>query len=96
MLGRCRSFLDRKAALARLCDARAGILLNEHIAENDPNSEAPPRPQRRAARSFGKGLIVRPQKNKPQPGLPSEVGAKVRIPMMSPTDSEMMSPTITI
>src|SRR5215468_7575068 len=32
-----RPFLDRKAALARLlCDTKAGILLNEHVAEDGP------------------------------------------------------------
>jgi bifunctional non-homologous end joining protein LigD len=34
---RNRPFLERKAALARLLrDAKAGILLNEHIAEDGP------------------------------------------------------------
>jgi bifunctional non-homologous end joining protein LigD len=34
---RDRPFLDRKAALARLlCDTGAGILLNEHVAEDGP------------------------------------------------------------
>src|SRR5262249_48961474 len=34
---RDRPFLDRKAALARLLhDTKAGILLNEHVAENGP------------------------------------------------------------
>jgi len=32
-----RPFLDRKAELARLLrDTRAGILLNEHVSEDDP------------------------------------------------------------
>ena len=34
---RDRPFLDRKAALARLLrDTKAGILLNEHVAEDGP------------------------------------------------------------
>ena len=35
---RDRPFLDRKAVLARLLrDTKAGILLNEHVAEDGPN-----------------------------------------------------------
>jgi bifunctional non-homologous end joining protein LigD len=68
------SFLDRKAALARLLrDAKVGILLNEHIAEDGPTVFA------HACRLGAEGIVSRKVDAAYQSG-PCRVWIKVRNP----------------
>jgi bifunctional non-homologous end joining protein LigD len=71
-------FLDRKAALARLLrNTEAGILLNEHIAENGPTIFA------HACQLGAEGIVSKKVDGTYRSG-PCRVWAKVRNPAASP------------
>jgi bifunctional non-homologous end joining protein LigD len=71
---RNRPFLDRKAAQARLlCDTEAGILFNEHIAEDGPIVFA------HACRLGAEGIVSKKVDGAYQSG-PCHVWIKVRDP----------------
>ena len=71
---RDRPFLERKVALARLLrDAKAGILLNEHIAEDGPTVFA------RACQLGAESIVSKKVDGAYQSG-PCRVGIKVRNP----------------
>jgi bifunctional non-homologous end joining protein LigD len=71
---RARPFLDRKAALARLLrDTKAGILLNEHVAEDGPTVSA------HACRLGAEGIVSKRVDGTYRSG-PRPVWIKVRNP----------------
>ena len=74
---RNRPFLDRKAALARLLrNTEAGVLFNEHIAEDDPIVFA------HACRLGAEGIVSKKVDGTYRSGL-SRVWIKVRNPAIS-------------
>jgi bifunctional non-homologous end joining protein LigD len=71
-------FLERKAALARLlCDAKTGILLNEHIAEDGPTVFAD------ACRLGAEGIVSKKVDGTYLSG-PCRAGSRSTIPRASP------------
>jgi bifunctional non-homologous end joining protein LigD len=79
---RCRPFLDRKAALAQLLgDLKAGILLNEHIAEDGPTVFA------HACQLGAEGIVSKRVDGTYRSG-PSRVWIKVRNPASTAVQRE--------